>query len=63
MTASHRNWTDEQDALAYDTFKTLADHKGVVYAQTMMGRIQDMGATFLDLDVDAWVARYQDETA
>lgn len=56
-----RTWTDAQDATAYDMFKELADFKGVVYAQTIMGRVQDMGADFRDIDVDAWVARYMDE--
>lgn len=58
---STRNWTDAQDALAYDTFKTLAHNEGVAHATEIMHNIQAMGADFLDCDIQAWVDRFNDE--
>lgn len=54
-------WTDEQDDIAYDTFRTYANHHGIEAATNLMCRIITMGADFLNRDIEAWEARYMDE--
>lgn len=56
-----RDWTDEQDEVAYDTFRELADHKGTAFARDTMRGIRRMGAKFHERDLTAWVQRYVDE--
>ncbi|MEU6267708.1 hypothetical protein [Saccharopolyspora shandongensis] len=56
-----REWTDEQNDVAYDTFRELADHKGTAFARDTMRGIQRMGAKFAERDLAAWVERYVDE--
>lgn len=60
-TAQTRNWTDEQDETAYDTFVKLADARDIEHAQKTMRGIMEMGADFGEIDLNAWVARYVDE--
>lgn len=53
-----RNWTGEQDALAYDTFVKFADSYGIERAIHHMQVIQKAGAQFGQTDIDAWEAKY-----
>ncbi|MGI8313350.1 hypothetical protein [Saccharopolyspora hattusasensis] len=55
-----RDLTDEQDALAYDTFSELAED-GIEHARKVMRGIMRMGPAFTELDIAAWAKRYADE--
>lgn len=55
------NWTDEQDELAYDTFKNVARLHGREQARKMMNNLQNLGSPIRDVDIQAWEDRYLDE--
>lgn len=57
----NRTWTDEQDEVAYDTFREVAMDRGGPVAVDLMYRIMRMGAAFTEVDIKAWIRRYEEE--
>jgi hypothetical protein len=59
-----RNWTDEKDAVIYEIFTAKADRAGIAEATDLMARLRTaFGLDFADVDVNAWIDRYEDENA
>lgn len=57
-----RDWTDTCDDIAYAVFSNLADeHGGPEQAEKIMRKVMRMGASFTELDIQAWSRRFADE--